>query len=613
MSTAGNYLKINLTTATVTSEKINVHDAQKFLLGSGYAALLYYKEMDPGIQALDPENTIYIFNGLTTGTIIPTACRTSFCGKSPLTGIWNESNVGGHFGAELRKAGLDGLVITGKSEKPVYLYVHDASVEIRSAAHLWGLDTFDAYDALLLETDPKARAAVIGPAGERLVHFAAILQGGRNHSRAAGRGGMGAVFGSKLLKGIVVSGSEKVQTAKPDELRSLVRMQIPIIKKATEGLSKFGTAGGVAGAEYVGDLPLHNYTGGSWPEGAMMISGQNLAEQYKVKQTFCFACPIGCGKHVDAEMEDGTHITGEGPEYETLAGMGALTGIDDLDAMLKANDYCNRVGMDTISASTLVAFAMEAFENGLIKAEDCDHHQIQWGDPVSLLNCLRLIAEKRGVGEILGLGARAAAEHFGGGSEVYAMHSKGLEMAYHDPRATFSMAANYATANRGACHLEGLSYWMIYGLDASSWSPQKADRFSIAEAAQEAIAFQNYFSLYNPLGLCKFIGKSSISPQTIAELLTAATGWNFSGSELLETGERIFNLKRMINNRLGISSEDDDLPERVKSTARPSGGAEGQLFDLALILKDYYLLRGWDDEGYPKQETITRLRLDSII
>ncbi len=293
------------------------------------------------------------------------------------------------------------MVITGKAEKPVYLYVHDGNVEIRPAAHIWGLDTFDTYDILLNETDPKARAAVIGPAGERLVRFAAILQGGRKHSRAAGRGGMGAVFGSKLIKGIVVLGSEKVQSTNPNELRTLVRQQIPMIKESTIGLSKYGTAGGVAGAELFGDLPLHNYTGGSWPKGAMAISGQSLAERYTVKQTFCFACPIGCGKHVDAKLDDGTHIQGEGPEYETLAGMGALTAVGNLDTMLKANDYCNRVGMDTISASTLVAFAIEAFENGLITAKDCDDHELNWEDPDSLLLCLRLMAERKALVKFL--------------------------------------------------------------------------------------------------------------------------------------------------------------------------------------------------------------------
>jgi aldehyde:ferredoxin oxidoreductase len=344
----------------------------------------------------------------------------------------------------------------------------------------------------------------------------------------------------------------------------------------------------------------------------MAISGQNLAEQYTVKQTFFFACPIGCGKRVDALLEDGTHIQGEGPEYETLSGMVALNKIGDLDTMLKANDYCNRVGMDTISASTLVAFAFEAFENGLIDPKDCDDHQITWGDPDSLLLCLQQIAERRGAGEFLSMGARAAARHYGGGSDVYAMHSKGLEMAYHDPRATFSMAANYATANRGACHLEGLSYWTIYGLDAAAWSPKKADRFSNESAAQETIAFQNYFSLFNPLGLCKFLGKAGLGPQVLADFLQAALGWKTSGIELMETGERIFTLKRMINNRLGITCADDDLPERVKHLARPSGGAEGHLPDLALILADYYHQRGWDAEGRPNVETKLRLGLQSL-
>ena len=606
------YLRIDLTNLSVRTEFIKPEDVRQYLLGSGYAAQLYINEMDPVIDALDETNAIYIFNGLTTGSTIPTACRCSFCGRSPLTGIWNESNVGGHFGAELRKAGLDGLVISGRSEKPVYLYIHDGEVEIRPADQVWGSDTFDTYDQLIAETHPKARAAVIGPAGERLVRFAAIMQGGHTHSRAAGRGGMGAVLGSKHLKGIVVVGTQKVETTHPEQLRELIRQQNPVIRSRTEGLSKYGTAGGVAAAELFGDLPLHNYKEGSWPEGAMTISGQNLAEQYTVKQAFCFACPIGCGKHVDALLEDGTHIHGEGPEYETLAGMGALTGVGDLDAMLKANDYCNRVGMDTISASTMVAFALEAFEDGLIDAKDFDGHQLTWGDPDSLLLCLQLMAEKKGAGEILSLGARSAARHYGGGSDAYAMHSKGLEMAYHDPRATFSMAANYATANRGACHLEGLSYWTIYGLDAVAWSPENADRFSNEGAAQETIAFQNYFSLFNPLGLCKFLGKAGIGPQVLADFLEEALGWDTSGTELMVTGERIFNLKRMINNRLGITRADDDLPERVKHLARPSGGAEGHLPDLALILEDYYHLRGWDEGGQPDPETKRRLDLDHL-
>jgi len=292
----------------------------------------------------------------------------------------------------------------------------------------------------------------------------------------------------------------------------------------------------------LGSLSTRNYVAGSWPDGAEAISGQTLAKQHLVKRTFCFACPIGCGKHVTAELDDGTHIDSAAPEYETLEGMGALLQIDDLNSMMKANDYCNRMGMDTISASTTAAFAFEAFKNGLIEPKECDQQSLRWGDPESLMLCLRLMVEKRGMGKILSLGTRAAAEHYGHGSADFAMHVKGLEIAYHDPRATFSMAANYATANRGGCHLEGMSHWAIYGLDASAWSPDKVDRFSNEGAVSEAIAFQNYFSIYNPVGICKFLGKTSMSLETIADLLNAATGWDVQDG--MWTGKPFFWLVR---------------------------------------------------------------------
>jgi aldehyde:ferredoxin oxidoreductase len=289
--------------------------------------------------------------------------------------------------------------------------------------------------------------------------------------------------------------------------------------------------------------------------------------------------------------------------------MGAMLEISDLETMLKANDFCNRMGIDTISISTTAAFAFEAYENGLIPLEECDHYPLKWGDPDSLMLVLNLILDKRGCGKVLAQGARAAAEYYQQGSEKYAMHVKGLELAYHDPRATFSMAANYATANRGGCHLEGLSHYLIYGLDGSSWSPIKTDRFSNEDASQEAIAFQNYYSIYNPLGICKFISKTSISPEVIAELLNAATGWQVTGQDILLAGERIFNLKRMINNRLGITQKDDDLPQRLRTLARPDGSAKGKLPDMAKILSRYYVLRGWDAKGRPGESTKRKLGL----
>jgi aldehyde:ferredoxin oxidoreductase len=392
---AGKYLRLDLTTGAQRIESIRDEDVRRYYLGSGYAAMLMYREMDPDLPALDPRSPIYIFNGLMSGTFAPTGCRSSWCGRSPLTGIWNESNMGGHWGAELRFAGLDGLVITGRAEKPVYLYVHDGRAEVRDASAMWGMETYDAYDAMLAETDPKARAAVIGPAGENLVHFANIMQGGREHSRAAGRGGMGAVLGSKNVKGIVCRGKDKPAYADPTGFRDRVREDNAFIKEHSMPMSNFGTAGGVVGSEGKGDLPLRNWRDGSWPEGAQRISGPAIHEQMWVKHTFCYACPIGCGKLI--EVREGPHagVRGEGPEYETLAGFGAQLLNDDLTAVAALNDRCARYGLDTISASSVITFAFEAFERGLIEPEEAGGAALEWGG-LRRLPLLDLIATREG-------------------------------------------------------------------------------------------------------------------------------------------------------------------------------------------------------------------------
>lgn len=609
---AGQYLRIDLTSGEVRVESIAREDVHQYFLGSGYAARLYAQEMDPSVEPLDSRSPLYVFNGVLAGTFAPTGCRSSWCGRSPLTGIWNEANLGGHFGAALRNAGVDGVVITGQAAHPVYVYVHDGTAEIRDATHLWGLDTFDAHDKLIEETDPKARAAVIGSAGEHLVHYAAVIQGGREHSRAAGRGGVGAVLGRKRLKALVAYGRDKPVYADRVALRNVVKEQTHVIKEAMLGLSTYGTAGGVSGTEYVGDLPIHNWQGGSWEDGAHAISGQVIREKYWVKHTFCFACPIGCGKLI--EVKDGPYagLRGEGPEYETLAGFGALLKIDDLAAIARANYLCNRLGLDTISAAATAAFAFEAFENGLVSTEETEGVPLAWGQPAGLLKLIELIAARRGAGAYLADGVRRAAEHLGHGADEYAVHVKGLEMAYHDPRAIFSMAANYATANRGACHLEGLTYWALYGLDATSWAPLPYERFSNSGAGRHAAAFQDYLSVYNPLGLCKFIARAIPGPETIAALVNAATGWALTGDQLLLTGERLFNLKRIINNRLGVTRADDTLPSRLLKVARPAGQAAGKLPDLTSIMNEYYETRGWLPDGRPAERRLEKLGLTEI-
>lgn len=615
----GRYLHIDLDTGEVQEKTIDPADARAYFLGSGYAAKLYAETMDPAVEPFDPRNPVYIFTGLFTGTMAPTGCRSTWCGRSPLTGIWTEANVGGHIGAELRAAGVDGLVITGQAEQPVYVYVHDGAggpvAEIREAGDIWGMDTFDAYDALLAATHERARAGVIGPAGENLVPFGAVIQGGRSHSRAAGRGGIGALLGNKHVKAIVAHGRQRPTYAEKEALREKVKAYVQTIREGSKGASMYGTAGGMTGAEFYGDLPIHNWSGGSWEEGAHAISGQVIHEKYWTKHTFCYACPIGCGKHIEIKEGPYAGVSGEGPEYETLAGFGAMLEIDDLAAVCRANDLCNRLGMDTISASGVIAFAFEAFEHGIISIAETEGVELVWGEPAGMLKLLELIAARRGAGDYLAEGARAAAEHLGGGSDRFAVHVKGLEMAYHDPRAYFSMAASYATAIRGACHLEGLTYWAMYGIDPSNWYPGEFDyeRFDIEGAGRDAVAFQDYLGLYNPLGLCKFIGKMGFNYEQFAELINLAVGWDMTGDEVERVAERLFNLKRIINNRLGITREDDVLPERPLTEPRPSGSAEGKLPDLEPMLEEYYTARGWLPEGRPSPEKVAELGLESFV
>jgi aldehyde:ferredoxin oxidoreductase len=487
--------------------------------------------------------------------------------------------------------------------------VHDGAVEVRDASAFWGLDTHEVHDALLAETDPKARAAVIGPAGENGVRFANIMQGGREHSRAAGRGGMGAVLGSKRVKGIVVRGKDRPAYADQTGFRDTVREQNAFIKEYSMPMSNFGTAGGVIGSEAKGDLPIHNWLGGSWPEGAQPISGPAIHETMWVKHTFCHACPIGCGKLIEVREGPYVGVHGEGPEYETLAGFGSMIENDDLSAIAALNDRCARYGLDTISTSSAIAFAYEAFERGLIVADDLGAVRPEWGKTEGAFALLEQIVRREGAGAYLADGVRAAAAHLGRGADQFAMHVKGMEMPYHDPRAFVSMGINYATGVRGACHLESLSYWRGYGVEWPGWQEGPHDRLSSAGASDVAIEFQNYFGTYNPLGVCKFIGKAGYGPADLARLVGVAMGWDITGGEILLTGERIFNLKRLINNQLGITRADDTLPQRLLTYARPAGGAAGNLPDMDLMLEDYYRARGWLPDGRPSPERLALLGL----
>lgn len=605
---AGKLLRIDLTQRTWREEPIADETVRKWLLGSGLAAKIYYDEMDPALDPLDPASPLIVMNGVLSGTFAPTGCRSSWCGRSPLTGIWNEANLAHYWGAELRAAGYDGLIITGRAESPTYLWLHDGTVEFRDAAHLWGQDWFAAGDALIAETDPRAQVAGIGIAGENLVKIAGVMCGPSNYVRAAARGGMGALLGSKNLKAIVVRGKARPEYPDPKRFRDEVKAQNEFIKEHSLPMTNLGTAGGVMATEKFGDIPIRNWTLGNWPE-AINIAGQTFYPKYLVKHTHCYACPIGCGKEI--EVKEGPYIVpkGEGVEYETLAGFGGMCHISTFEAVALANSLCNRYGLDTISTAAVIAFGMEAFERGLIGPKDTGGIGLRFGDPDAMLAMIGKIARREDIGATLAEGVREAARQIGQGSEAFAMHVKGLEVAYHDPRAFTSMAVNYATAARGGCHLEAATYWNGYGVPhpdlgyPSPLPPHASD----AATVKLCYDYQNYAGVYNPLGLCKFLIKGHVGPERLCAIVNAALGWEWTTQDVLDTGDRIFQLKRLINVRLGITAADDRLPARFTTEPRPTGGAAGVLPDMAVMLPIYYQLRGWDENGVPTAERLARL------
>ncbi|MGM0689459.1 MAG: aldehyde ferredoxin oxidoreductase family protein [Bacillota bacterium] len=608
----GKILEINLTTGKQKETTIPEKEYRNYLGGSGLAAKIYrdrgYSELSP----LAEEAPLIIMTGILTGYNIPTACKASFCGKSPATGIWAEATVGGYWPAAFKTSGYDGLIITGKAKNPVYLYFGDGEFAIRDATKLWGEDSYATLEKLKSEHDEKIKVAAIGPAGENEVLISAIMIDGLD-ARAAGRCGMGALMGSKNLKAIAVTKSENLPPLYDREGLAEARKKVlPTIREKAKGLSDFGTAGGVPVVEKLGDLPIRNWTGGSWSEGASIVSGQAMAEKFFEKHYACFACPIRCGKEMKVPIGPYSGTVSHGPEYETIAGFGAMCLNDDPAYIIAANDLCNRMGIDTMSGSSVIAFAMELYEHDLIPEELLGDIKPKWGNGEAILTLIRQIAYREGLGEYLARGVKRAAKEFGPLAEEFAVESKGLEVAYHDPRAFTSMALIYATGNRGACHLEGLTYFnenrafpaSLVGLK-DEYEPHGTD-----DKALLAKTMQDFMVLFNALGLCKFLIRGHVVPANIAEWVSAVTGWDFDEKEMLRAGERIFNLKRTINVGLGVSRKNDTLPPRLLVHDRQEGAAAGSLPHLGKMLFEYYKLRGWSTEGIPLPGTLERLGLD---
>ncbi len=594
----GKLLRVDLTKGEWKTEELDRDLAQKFIGGRGLGSKILFDEIDPRIDPFSPDNKLIMATGPLTGTSASAAGRYMAITKSPLTGTIACSNSGGHFGAELKFSGFDLIIIEGKAKEPVYLYVEDGKVDIKHATHLWGKTTHEATDQILAETDMDAKVACIGPAGERLVRFACIIN---DKHRAAGRSGVGAVMGSKNLKAVAVKGSGSVRIADKEAFRKATLDGFQKIKAnpvTSAGLPSYGTAVLVNVINQHGLFPTRNFQEGVF-EGAEKISGETMAEQILIRNRACFACPIACGR-VTKTTHPKYEYAGEGPEYESDWSLGACCGVDHIDAIGKANYLCDLLGMDPISAGVTIACGMELFQRGLITTREVGR-SLHFGDPDAMVEMVRATGYREGFGDVLAEGSYRLAEKFG--HPEYSMSVKKQEFPAYDGRGAQGMGLQYATSNRGACHVRG---YMIS--PEILGAPQKLDPFETEEKAGWTKAFQDTTAIVDSSGICLF-NTFAIGAPEILEYLKAATGLEMSLEELMKAGERIWNLERLFNLKAGLTGKDDRLPDRLIKEPMPGGPAKGKVVELDKMLPEYYELRGWDKEGVPTPERLKELGL----
>lgn len=586
--TKADLLYVSLSDKEITRKPIPDDLYREYLGGRGLGVKLLYDNLSPGTDPLSPDNMLIFAVGPSTATAVPTAGRFVVITKSPATGTVFDSHAGGYFGAQLRRAGFAAVIITGASDTPVYLWINDDEVELRDASKVWGKNTDVATDELINETDEKAQVACIGPAGENMINLAAIIT---DKHRAAGRGGVGAVMGSKKLKAIVAKGTKSIEVHDKEHLRTVVERSRRLIKKngvTDKSLPVYGTPVLVNVVNELGMLPTHNFQEGTFND-ADGVSGEKLLERLSRKNYNCHGCPIGCGRMSHARGKD----VG-GPEFESIWALGPQCGINDLEWIAYANHMCNLYGIDTISVGSTIGCAMELVQKGRLE------HSLKFGDTTGILELLEDIAHARGLGAELGKGSKIFAAQYG--APELAMHVKGLEIPAYDPRGVQGHGLGYATSNRGGCHLR--SY--LIGPEVLG-SPVLVDRDSTEGKADLVILFQNLSAAMDSMVVCRFTN-FAWAVDDYAEILAAGTGLPIDGKELLKIGARIWNLERIFNIREGLTKDDDKLPPRF-STPLPEGGSRKRISHANELLPEYYSLRGWDKDGNPTPKLLDELNI----
>ena len=559
----GKVLKVDLTSGKTEEVEIPEKDYRDFLGGSGLAAKWFFDNEGWKAEPLSPENPLMIMNGPLSGTTLPGVSRLEICARSPLTGIWGEASMGGHFSPQLKRTGYDGIIVTGASDEPVYLYVSDDKVEIRKASHLWGKDNYETEELLKEEVgDKRAQVISIGPAGENMVKFACVMN---DRGSTAGRCGMGAVMGSKKLKAVVARGKAKVPIADEAAFKDAREKMNDLLKFSlvADGLRNFGSNVHMEYGMAISDVPTKNWRVAYWDQGPGELGGTAVAESILTKNHSCYGCPISCKRIV--EVKSGPYALEEGPgsEYEAAAALGTLQFMDDREANHKANELCNRMGMDVISCGSTLAYATEAFEAGLISEKDTGGLKLGWGQPQVLLDLIEKTARREGIGDDLAEGTRAMAEKYGG--KEMAIHVKGLECPMHDPRAFWAMALTYATSIRGACHCADANLYVELGvLDIREMGVKRTWPYSTKGKAAQTVAAQKKGVIANSAVICEYAWNSAGGHMDeMIMMLKSLTGFDYSFDEMLKVGDRIWYIKRALGNLMGATREEDQLPKRI--------------------------------------------------
>ena len=598
-------LNVDLNTGMISHSEVASNELRAFLGGSSLGAQILFPQLRADLDPLSPEAPLLFLTGPLTGTIGTSVGRYVICAKSPATKLWGESNVGGYFGSELRSAGYDGLLISGCAADPVYLWIHDRQVDIRPADHLWGIcDTYETQVRIKQElSDQLVRVACIGLAGENVLPIALILC---DQGRVAGRTGMGAVMGSKNLKAIAVRGRQPIPIADPNRFKISRRRENINLRNDnySRAAREVGTAGVMDYLHYLGDVPTHYYTRGIF-KGVEKVSGTTVAETILTGVSTCHGCVIACGRVV--RLEDGRDR--KGPEYETIAGFGPNLGIDDISVITMLGDLCDRYGLDTISISNVIGLAFYLYMEGILTKTDTDGVPLIWGNADATECLVHQTVRREGLGGLLAQGSKALAEHFH--VPETAAQVNGLEVAYHDPRGASGMALVYATSPRGACHNQS-DYFMVdtFGHTMEEIGIGFHARQGGAEKAASVARLQDWRTLCNALVLCTF---ANVPPESVLELINDVTGFDFTLDEIIAIGERAWNLKRVINYRLGLTGENDRLPGHLLKPL-PDGGSAGYVPPFSEMLAAYYQVRGWDPEtGRPTLERLESLDLTDWI